>query len=276
MLVDVTAAGVVFGRSVLLARACHPAPTLAVTVLSVVLFSAAGNRAPSCVIGGLAILTGQLSIGWSNDLIDRQRDIEAGRRDKPVAAGQLPVRVVQAGIVGALLAVIPLSVALGWPAGLLHLIAVGAGWTYNLKLKSTPVSPLPYLFAFAALPVIATLAHHRQWPAAWVVVAAGMVGVAAHFANVLPDLEADARTGVRGLPQRLGFRPSAAIAAGLIVLVGLLILLARTRGLTAAGLGVTVVLAAIALRARGDQAFVTVMVAAAINVAVLVGSGGLR
>jgi len=37
-------------------------------------------------------------------------------------------------------------------------------------------------------------------------VAAALLGFAAHFANVLPVLRADAATGVRGLPQRLGPR----------------------------------------------------------------------
>ena len=38
-----------------------------------------------------------------------------------------------------------------------------------------------------------------------------------HFSNVLPDLEDDERTGVRGLPHRLGRRVSAAVAAGALV-----------------------------------------------------------
>ena len=34
-----------------------------------------------------------------------------------------------------------------------------------------------------------------------------------HLTNVLPDLDDDARTGIRGLPHRMGGRPSAALAA---------------------------------------------------------------
>lgn len=276
MLIGVSAAAVVFGRATRLARACHPAPTVAVTALTTVLFTSAGNRVSVCVVGALAILTGQLSIGWSNDLLDQARDRTAGRVDKPLVSGDVSLPTIRLAIGLAVLATIPLSLALGWPAGLLHLAAVAAGWAYNLWLKFTVASPVPYLLAFAALPVIATLAHHRQWPAGWVVLAAGLTGAAAHFANVLPDLAGDARTGVRGLPQRLGFRPSAAIAAGLTVLVAVIIVLARTRPLTVTGLAVALLLGGLTLRVRGAQAFLIVMLAAAIDVGVLVGSGGLR
>lgn len=259
-----------------LIQACHPLPTLAVTVLTAVLFSSAGNPGLICVVGGLAVLTGQLSIGWSNDLIDRHRDLSVGRSAKPIVSGQVSAQLLRAACAVALVLTVPLSLVLGWPAGLLHLAAVGAGWAYNVKLKSSVTSPLPYLFAFAALPVIATLAHHRQWPAWWVVVAAGLIGVAAHFANVLPDLAADAETGVRGLPQRLGYSWALAVATVLMAAVSFLILLSRTRGSTAIGLAVVLVLAGVSSRSKADQAFGLVMLAAAINVAVLVGSGGLR
>ena len=259
-----------------LIQACHPLPTLAVTVLTAVLFSSAGNPGLICVVGGLAVLTGQLSIGWSNDLIDRDRDLTVGRSAKPIVSGQVSAQLLRAACAVALVLTVPLSLVLGWPAGLLHLAAVGAGWAYNVKLKSSVTSPLPYLFAFAALPVIATLAHHRQWPAWWVVVAAGLIGVAAHFANVLPDLAADAETGVRGLPQRLGYSWALAVATVLMAAVSFLILLSRTRGSTAIGLAVVLVLAGVSSRSKADQAFGLVMLAAAINVAVLVGSGGLR
>src|SRR3954447_9256437 len=71
-----------------LAKACHPQPTVAVTALTTVLFLSAGNTALACLIGALAILTGQLSIGWSNDLTDRGRDVAAHRSDKPLATGR--------------------------------------------------------------------------------------------------------------------------------------------------------------------------------------------
>ena len=102
-------------------------------------------------------------------------------------------------------ATVPLSLLLGWRAGLVQLSVVLWGWLYNAWLKSTVASPVPFLFAFGGLPAVATLAlSERQWPPGWTLAAAGLIGVAAHFGNVLPDLDDDARTGVSGLPHRLG------------------------------------------------------------------------
>jgi 4-hydroxybenzoate polyprenyltransferase len=50
-----------------------------------------------------------------------------------------------------------------------------------------------------------------------------LFGVAAHFINVLKDIEQDQISGIGGLPQRMGMRNSIISAAVLIVL-GLLAL----------------------------------------------------
>ena len=54
-------------------------------------------------------------------------------------------------------------------------------------------------------------------PAWWLVAAAAALGVGAHLLNTLPDLADDERTGVRGLPHRLGERVSRLLAAGLLL-----------------------------------------------------------
>jgi 4-hydroxybenzoate polyprenyltransferase len=52
-----------------------------------------------------------------------------------------------------------------------------------------------------------------------------LLGVGAHLANVLPDLEDDAATGVRGLPHRLGRRGTAFGAAGVLLAAVLVVVL---------------------------------------------------
>ena len=52
----------------------------------------------------------------------------------------------------------------------------------------------------------------------------GLLGVAAHLANVLPDLQDDTATGVRGLPHRLGAKATALTGAGLLLVVSAVIL----------------------------------------------------
>ena len=66
----------------------------------------------------LAVLAGQLSVGWSNDYLDRERDRAAGRTDKPVAAGELSPTLVRDGARWSRSALcVPLSLLSGWRAG---------------------------------------------------------------------------------------------------------------------------------------------------------------
>jgi 4-hydroxybenzoate polyprenyltransferase len=162
----------------------------------------------------VAVLAGQLSIGWSNDRIDRGLDQRSGRSDKPLAETAVDVRVVDRAIAFALLVTVAGSLALGWRAGLVHLIAVGCGWAYNLGLKATVVSWLPYAVAFGSLPAIATLARpDHAAPAAWAVGAGALLGCTAHLTNALPDLVADRDYGISGFPHRIGARPAVIVAA---------------------------------------------------------------
>lgn len=199
-----------------LARACHPLPSLAVSVFAIALGVAAGARPAQSVLLGAAVLAGQLSIGWLNDLVDAGVDASAGRSTKPVAAGQVSPQAVRVAIGLALAACVALSLALGPVPGGLHLLAVASAWVYDLRLKGTVASPLPYAVSFGLLPAIAATAAGST-PTRSLVVAAALLGVAAHFANTVPDAAADAATGVRGLPQRIGPRRSQVVAAGGVV-----------------------------------------------------------
>ncbi len=268
-------------RAGALVRACHPEPTAAVTTLTTVLFASAGNSALTCLIGAAAILTGQLSIGWSNDLIDRNRDVAAHRAGKPLAAGRLTVAELRIGCAAALLMTVPLSLALGWRPGLLHLAAVAAGWSYNRWLKPTAFSVLPYLFAFGALPVIATTSLARpHLPPALIVLGAALIGGAAHYANVLPDIADDLDAGVRGLPQQAGVAGATAGAGIATLLATAAVLLAEPGWATAVGLAAVAALLAVAIRAaardRPDIVFRAVIGCAAIDVALIVAAGALR
>ncbi|MFE5107329.1 UbiA family prenyltransferase [Streptomyces sp. NPDC056663] len=203
------------GRGALaLLLSAHPAPALAVTALITALGVAAGRDAFGSCLVALAVLTGQLSVGWSNDRIDLARDTAAHRRDKPLVAGAVQMRSVSVAACAALVLCAPLSLANGAAAGGAHLIGVAAAWSYNLGVKRTRWSWLPYALAFGLLPAFLTLAlPGHPWPAAWVVAAGALLGVGAHFTNVLPDIDTDLAAGVRGLPHRLGRRRSRTAAA---------------------------------------------------------------
>src|SRR3972149_7636104 len=111
------------GRMIPLPRACHFQPTLGVTAIATTLAVSAGRGTVSVWVA-LAVLSGQLSVGWSNDYLDRDRDRLAGRTDKPIVAGQVSARTVGAGAMIAALVCVPLSMMSGWRAGSGPLAAV--------------------------------------------------------------------------------------------------------------------------------------------------------
>lgn len=232
--------------------ACHPLPTLAVTAFATVLTAAFGGRGGLLVLVAAATVCGQLCVGWSNDGIDADRDRAAGRTDKPVGAGRVGRTTILAAAGAAGLLAVPLSLLIGPGPGLLHLVAVVSALSYNLVLKSTPVSPLPYVLSFALLPAVASLAAGAGWPPARYVVAAGLLGAAAHAANTVGDTRADRVTGVRGLPQRLGPNLSLTVTAVLVAAAALVLLTGiLTGGWTPRTVTSAVLLGAAAVLAAG-------------------------
>ncbi len=181
---------------------------MAVTGFATALALSAG-RGTGAILVAAAVLCGQLSVGWSNDYIDRARDRTAARMDKPIVAGSVSARLVWRCALVAAAACVPLSMLSGWRAGLVHLGAVAMAWMYNLSLKNTAASVVPYALAFGALPIFVSLGlSGHPLPPGWAITAAALLGAGAHFVNTLPDLGDDALTGVRGLPHRLGPRLS--------------------------------------------------------------------
>lgn len=262
-----------------LALSTHPGPGIAVTAITVLLGVASGLDPERVALLGIVMLVGQCSVGLSNDAIDAERDRAVGRRDKPVARGDLSARLALGVALGAAAASVVLSLPLGWPAALAHVVFLASAWAYNVGLKRTALSALPYLVSFGTLPAIVTLARPEPVGAAVPVIAAGaLLGLGAHFANVLPDLADDAATGVRGLPHRLGSTPSIVVtwAALLGAAVALAIALGAPLGI--AGLVASAVIAAVgtAIGVRRGPVrglFRLVIAAAVLDVVLLVLSG---
>lgn len=254
-------------------RSSHPGPTLVVTALAIVLGVAAGLDAGRLALLASAVFAGQLSVGWSNDAIDARRDAAVGRGDKPLARGEVAVTAVWTAAGVAAVVALALSAALGLAFLAVHVVALGSAWAYNLGLKRTAASVVPFIVSFGLFPSLATLARSDASPAApWAWVAGATLGVAVHFSNVLPDLDDDAATGVRGLPHRLGGRASSiwafvAVEVGAVaVLVGPLLAGRPLAPLAAAGFALVTVVASVglvrALRRQDRTVFRLVMLAA--------------
>jgi 4-hydroxybenzoate polyprenyltransferase len=267
-----------------LALSCHPLPTLSVTAISAGLAVLVGLTPARAMLMVAAVFVGQLSIGWSNDAIDAARDRASGRADKPVAGGAVSSRTVGIAAAAALLASIVLSLALGWLPGLASLTIVACGWAYNLGLKATAFSFVPYAIAFGALPAVATLAlPEPTWPAPWAMIAGALFGVSAHLANVLPDLDDDIGTGVRGLPHRIGARATA-VACPVMLGAASLVILLGTSGPTgpetwrwlgiAAIIGLVIAGIVVGLRQPRSRALFVIVIAAALIAVLLFALSG--
>jgi protoheme IX farnesyltransferase len=269
-----------------LARASHPEPAVAVTAVSALLAWGIGHP-PAGVLGVAGtILASQLAVGWVNDRLDADRDAAVGRTDKPVATGEISRRTVGLAGVLAALGTPLLGLTLNPTAALWGTIALVSALLYNWPLKFTAASVLPYAVSFGALPAFVVLAlPGAPAPPAWLVGAGALLGAGAHFANVLPDLADDARTGVRGLPHRIGATGSRVAAGGLLLAATATLVFGPPGAPSWVGLA-AVVAAAVVLPAgwyagratagRGGRpvaVFRAVMLVAVIDVVLLVSSG---
>lgn len=196
---------------------CHPGPSIAVTAIATILGFGLGYDGPRLALLAAVFLTGQLSIGWSNDWLDAPRDVAVGRSDKPTVAGMVSAHFLRNAAMIAGGATILLSYILGPLAAIANVVAVAMGWIYNLGLKNTIWSVAPYLVCFGLTPLVVTLGQaHPQAATAWAIAAGALLGGGAHFANVLPDLDDDRATGILGLPHRLGRRGAGVTAFALL------------------------------------------------------------
>ena len=198
-------------------KAAHFGPTMLITAISFVLGTQLWWEGPAYVIA-FTVFLGQLIIGWSNDLYDYDDDVKHNRTNKPLVAGAItPEKLRRTTFIFIPIAVIANLIGpLGIKGGSVYLLGVGCGIAYNFYFKFSPLSPLPYAIACAALPASVYFAVDRT-PPLWVLAGGSLLGVGFHFLNVLKDIKEDKESNIGGLPQRVGVIPSAAIALTLLI-----------------------------------------------------------
>jgi 4-hydroxybenzoate polyprenyltransferase len=222
------------GATLSLLMATHPLTAVAMTVALAGAAALTGRSTLEVGLVALTVLVGQVTVGWLDDVVDRHRDQQVGRTDKPVALGWVDPGTVTFAIAVAVLALVPLSIANGTYAGLAHLGAVASWWLYELWLKKTVLSWLPWAVAFGLLPAFLSYGGlgggMHGGPPTWEMTAlAALLGIGVHFLRVLPHLVQDNETGVRHLPLRIALKVgapkllwvsvtwTALVAAGIVV-----------------------------------------------------------
>ena len=204
-----------------LLKASHFGPTLIVTSISWFFAAYYWWEGPAFVIA-FGVFTGQLIVGWSNDLYDYEDDLKHNRVKKPLVAGLISRKY----LTNWLCFMVPFAFVanlfgpLGFKGGLVYMFGISMGVAYNFYFKYNRFSWLPYALAFAALPSCVAISKGVT-PPTWMWLGGAIFGSAAHFINVIKDMDQDRASGIGGLPQRLGKRNSIVAA---IVLIGLGIL----------------------------------------------------
>ena len=200
-----------------LLKASHFGPTMAVTTVSYLLATTLWWEGPALVIA-FGVFLGQLLVGFTNDLNDYLDDLKHKRMAKPLVSGQITTTELLTAmkIVAPFTVLINILGPLGLKGGLVYLFGVGMGVSYNFFFKSTLLSPIPYALAFSALVSCVVLATDRT-PPLWYISAAALIGVAAHFANVLKDLDQDLESKIKGLPQHIGKKGSRLVISLLLI-----------------------------------------------------------
>ena len=207
-----------------LRNASHFGPTLLVTAISFGFANYYWWEGPAYIIA-FGVFTGQLVVGWSNDLYDYQDDLANQRMNKPLVAGLISQEFLRKWIK----IMLPFSFVanllgpLGIKGGLVYMLGIACGVAYNFYFKFSWLSPLPYAIAFAALPSSIAISKDVT-PPLWMWLGGALFGMAAHFINVLKDMKADQKSGIRGLPQRLGSRNSI-VAAVVLIALGVAVLI---------------------------------------------------
>ena len=203
-------------RIIGLLRASHFGPNLLVTFISLFFAQLYWWEGPAFIIA-IGVFCGQLVVGWSNDVIDYQDDLLHNRQKKPLVSGQISLRL----LLNCLRVMTPLAIVLnllgplGFVGGSLSVLAIGLAVAYNFYFKFTVFSWLPYAIAFGSLPSCMALSK-GQAPELWMWLGGALLGSAAHFLNVIKDMDQDQASGIKGLPQRLGTKASVVIAMALV------------------------------------------------------------
>lgn len=203
------------GQAVSLALASHPLAAVCMAAALTLAAALTGRSGRECLLVAATVLTGQLTVGWVDDVLDRDRDRVVGRQDKPVAMGWVDPGTVSFAVACAVLLVIPLSMANGTAAGIAYLASVLSAWTYTFYFRRTALSWLPYAAGFGLLPAFLSYGGlggglHGGPPTIAMTVLAALLGVGVHFLTALPELVEANETGLRHLPLRIALRTGAA------------------------------------------------------------------
>jgi 4-hydroxybenzoate polyprenyltransferase len=211
----------------------HPGPSLlTVAAFALCAFIAAGGQPAigKLLVASLGMVCQQFAISALNDYCDRAADARSSHKRKPIVLGVVTpteaLVVTAICIVGMFLCFAPFGfVAVG-----LASVFLALGFAYDLGVKSTPISGVMHGLAFPTIPLLAwSIFAHISPALLWVLPLGMALGIGLHLADAIPDADADAAAGVRGLTQTLGRNALAVCWSAFALAVVIIALLAWGR-----------------------------------------------
>lgn len=206
-----------------LIRVVHPFPSVLDAVAALTIALIAGAPAGAAVRLGLGMLALQFAIGAANDYADSVSDGLA-KPGKPIPAGLVSRRAAAVACSAAAGVGLLSAATVGLGALVVGVVGLADGLVYDLRLKGTPLAPVPFAAGVGLLPLYAWWGARGSVPAAFpaVIGLAVLSGATLALANAYVDLERDGRSGVRSVATFLGARWTLSIDAGLLAVVQLI------------------------------------------------------
>jgi 4-hydroxybenzoate polyprenyltransferase len=204
----------------------HPIPSL-LTTLAAIGFAWIFGIGPAdrrfWWIAAIMLLA-QFSISALNEWADADLDRRAGRL-RPIPLGLVSPGTALALAVVCTVAAFLLCVLADFGPLALLLVGVGiaCGWAYDLWLKASPLSFVPFAIAFPLMPFwIGALAGRPLTSLLILFLGGSPLATAIHLADAIPDRDSDRAAGLKTLAVALR-KPGAELAAAGLLLFGTLV-----------------------------------------------------
>jgi 4-hydroxybenzoate polyprenyltransferase len=210
----------VTARSLGWVRLTHPFPSVLDGLVSGAIAAIAGGSPDAAIRIGVAMMLLQLGIGTVNDIVDAPRD--AGRKSgKPIPAGLVSPKSAGTLAIAVFVGGTSLSAGVSGVTGLLALVVIAVGLAYDLRLKGTAWSWLPFAVGIPLLAVFGWVGATGTLDPIFTILVPGAVvaGAALAIGNALVDVERDRAAGVPSVAVAIGLPNAPRLAAALFAAV---------------------------------------------------------
>lgn len=180
----------------------------------------------ACLI--LGMIFAQSAIGISNEVSDYELDaVSKPWRAIPAGFISLGTAKLLAGIATAL--GLLFAAMISYPSMLLLALGVSMGVLYNIKLKRSILSWLPYAIAYPLIPIWVWLSLGKLEPSMLIIYPVSLpLTFAIHLCNQLRDFDEDAAMGIRSVSHYLGKNRAILLCFSLLIISPLVLLVLHT------------------------------------------------